>query len=254
MNTFFEPVPGGCCGASEEGHKKLMAAWEESWGKKGWETRVLTLDDARKHPDYEKMNESLARLDVSEYNRRCFFRWLAMAANGGGWMSDYDTFPLNFDAEVGAKLGQYGFFTSFEKHVPSLVSANKSEWERMVQTMITLLGNRNLEDGFISDMIMLKNIKDSMGKKAGRFGKALVMGDSFKVAYKLVDESKREVNCIRLRNMLAIHLSHASIDEAQQSGKFPIMGLETVREAMELRADAALIFLNDYDKQCGDTE
>jgi len=101
---------------------------------------------------------------------------------------------------------------------------------------------------------MLKNIKDSMGKKAGRFGKALVMGDSFKVAYKLVDESKREVNCIRLRNMLAIHLSHASIDEAQQSGKFPIMGLETVREAMELRADAALIFLNDYDKQCGDTE
>jgi len=94
MNTFFEPVPGGCCGASEEGHMKLMAAWETAWRAKGWETRVLTMDDSRKHPDFKKMDDILARLKVSQYNRRCFFRWLAMAANGGGWMSDYDTFPL----------------------------------------------------------------------------------------------------------------------------------------------------------------
>jgi hypothetical protein len=99
---------------------------------------------------------------------------------------------------------------------------------------------------------MLKNIKDSMGKKAGRFGKTLVLGDSFKVAYDRVEESKREVNCSILRNMLAIHLSHASVDDSLQSGKFPIVGLKTIREAMELRADAALMFLNDYEKQCGD--
>ena len=67
------------------------------------------------------------------------------------------TFGISFDAEVGARLGQYGIFTSFEKHVPSLISANKDEWERMVQTMITRLGKRNLKDGFISDMVRVVN-------------------------------------------------------------------------------------------------
>jgi len=36
MCTFFEPVPGGCCGASEQGHLNLVAAWKESWQKRGW--------------------------------------------------------------------------------------------------------------------------------------------------------------------------------------------------------------------------
>lgn len=32
-----------------------------------------------------------------------------------GWMSDYDTFPLRkIEAEVGARLGRNGKFTSFE--------------------------------------------------------------------------------------------------------------------------------------------
>jgi hypothetical protein len=63
------------------------------------------------------------------------------------------TFGISFDAEVGARLGQYGIFTSFEQHVPSLISANKDEWQRLVQTMITRLEKRNLKDGFISDMV-----------------------------------------------------------------------------------------------------
>lgn len=89
MNTFWEPVPGGCCGASEEGHNKLIAAWKSSWENRGWETRILTLDDAKRHPDFDKLEEILQQLDVNDYNRRCFYRWLAMSNVGGGWMSDY---------------------------------------------------------------------------------------------------------------------------------------------------------------------
>ena len=115
MNTFWEPVPGGCCGASEEGHNKLIAAWKSSWENRGWETRILTLDDAKKHPDFDKLEGILQQLEVNDYNRRCFYRWLAMVTVGGGWMSDYDTFPLRkIEAEVGARLGRNGKFTSFE--------------------------------------------------------------------------------------------------------------------------------------------
>ena len=155
MATFFEPVPGGCCGASEQGHLNLVSAWEKSWQKRGWATTVLNMEDAKKHPDFEKLNLILDNLGVNEYDKRCFYRWLAMSANGGGWMSDYDTFPLNFDAEVGAKLSEYGLFTSFDAHIPSLISAAKHEWERVLQLMIERLEARKKEDGFISDMVSI---------------------------------------------------------------------------------------------------
>ena len=109
--------------------------------------------DARKHPDFHKMNKILVGLGVSEYDKRCFHRWLAIAAAQGGWMSDYDTFPLNFDAEVGAKISQHGLFTSFDGHVPSLISAAKHEWERVAQLMLEFLQRKTKEDGLISDMV-----------------------------------------------------------------------------------------------------
>ncbi len=156
MHTFFEPVPGGCCGASEEGHQRLLQAWESSWKESGWETRILTMDDAKKHKDFDKLAEMMNRFHVDEYNRRCFYRWLAMAEIGG-WMSDYDTFPLNFSAEVGSKLAQYGQFTSLEGVVPSLIQANKQEWERIIQIMMELLELRKDDDeSFISDMVSRK--------------------------------------------------------------------------------------------------
>jgi hypothetical protein len=139
------------------------------------------------------------------------------------------------------------------------------------------LEKKKLEDGFFSDMVrifylllvwnrmiecrnsfthismqtMLLSIKNSLGKKAGRFGKTLVMGDnSLTLAYTSVKELKREVNCKNLENMIAIHLSHGSIDNALKQNKFPIIGLDTLRDAMELRGDAALIFSEDYENQC----
>ncbi len=160
MNTFFEPVPGGCCGASENGHFNLVATWEKAWQSKGWATKVLTLNDARKHPDFDKLKGVLDNLGVNEYNQRCFYRWLAMA-DIGGWMSDYDTVPLNFDAEIGAKISKYGIFTSFDSHVPSLISASKQEWERMLELMMTELQQLTKDDGFISDMVSWNGISNS---------------------------------------------------------------------------------------------
>ena len=98
---------------------------------------------------------------------------------------------------------------------------------------------------------MLLNIKHDLGKKAGRFGKTLVMGENaLSIAYTSVQESERKLNCKNLENMLAIHLSHSCIDNAIKDGKYPIVGVDNVRDAIEVRGDAALIFMDDYEKQC----
>ena len=152
MHTFFEPVPGGCCSVSEEGHLNLLQTWEEAWQSKGWETRILNMDDVKEHKDFEKLKGVLDSLGVDEYNQRCFFRWLAMAESGG-WMSDYDTFPMDFDAQIGARIGKYGVFTSFDSHIPSLISASKYEWDRVLQLIIKELEGMTKEDGFTSDMV-----------------------------------------------------------------------------------------------------
>lgn len=257
MHTFFEPVPGGCCGMSEEGHQRLIQAWESSWRASGWETQILTMDDAKKHKDFDKLSEILERFNVDEYNKRCFYRWLAMAEIGG-WMSDYDTFPLNFSAEVGAKLAQYGEFTSLEGPVPSLIQANKQEWERIIQTMMELLELRKDDDkGIISDMYMLEKIKTSLGTKAGRFArpKTLVVPGLPYVYDKIEDENDRKLYCNALKNKLAIHFSHKSTNEAFSKGRFPIKsGISDVRDAMERRSSAALVMLEDKKKQCPEEE
>ena len=128
MATFFETVEGGCCGMTQEGHENLLHAWEEAWQANGWKTKVLTEKDARKHPEFEAMRDKLLKVGVSEYNQRCFWRWLAMAVNedeNGGWMSDYDFFPLTLTGDLGLELAKRPGFKSWAAHVPTLyVSAS----------------------------------------------------------------------------------------------------------------------------------
>merc|ERR1712157_151800 len=49
---------------------------------------VLTLDDARGHPDYKKFIAAFEKAEhkLRDYDRMCFLRWLAMANRGGGWI------------------------------------------------------------------------------------------------------------------------------------------------------------------------
>ncbi len=257
MHTFFEPVPGGCCGASEEGHQKLLQAWESSWRESGWETRILTIDDAKKHKDFDRMSEIMERFKVGEYNRRCFYRWLAMAEIGG-FMADYDTFPLDLNAEVGSKfINGDGEFTSLSSVVPALIHANKEEWERIMHVMMELLESRqDDEEGIITDNVMLGKVKKHLGLfKAGRFappGSVVVPGLPY-VYEEIEDENDRKLKCDALKNKLAIHFSHKSTDEAFRYGTFPIKSdINSLEDAMERRSSAALIMLNDRKRQCPD--
>ena len=88
MHTFYEKV--------SVGKDDLLEVWKEELTNAGFEARVLTLKDAERHPYFKEMKSIVAPYFGNEYDAMCFYRWLAMAASGGGWMSDYDTFPTNF--------------------------------------------------------------------------------------------------------------------------------------------------------------
>lgn len=76
---------------------ELLQKWKRSWAKAGWDAEILTEEDARAHPQWPKLHLALRRLPSSNptgYDAACYFRWLAVAARGGGWLSDYDV--LNY--------------------------------------------------------------------------------------------------------------------------------------------------------------
>jgi len=56
-----------------------------------------------------------------------------MASVGGGWMSDWDNFPLNMKPSF--NLPNKGTFTSYSEHVPNLIVGSASEWIRIAKVM-----------------------------------------------------------------------------------------------------------------------
>jgi hypothetical protein len=97
INTYFTSIAG------MESHSEILKLWELSWRRRGWTTRILTVQDAQAHPRY---NEFVARVDTyptvnnREYERACYIRWLALVSVGGGWMSDTDTINFSFSPQI----------------------------------------------------------------------------------------------------------------------------------------------------------
>jgi len=182
--TFFElrkDKNGNPDNNGRMNHEDLIGAWKELWYEAGWSPQILTLDDARRHPDYEKYNNLLTKgtenVYEDSYDFMCFMRWLAMASHGqGGFMSDYDTFPLEITPSMGSSsMPNYGVFTSYQRHVPSLISGSATEWERMSHRVLDMAveqierqlreGGQNsngqqADEAFYSDMLALQDLHD----------------------------------------------------------------------------------------------
>lgn len=141
--TFFNPLleDAFVTEMSENGDHALVEFWKEAWADAGFEPRVLTLADAKKHKWFIPINYMMEHTLLDGYNKMCIHRWLAMAAVGGGWMSDYDTFPLrNFGPQTDP-LPNDGALTVHDRMVPDLVSGSADEYVRIAQGIIEdLLG------------------------------------------------------------------------------------------------------------------
>lgn len=251
MHTFYEPTPEWT-GMNLEGETKLLEVWKESWENKGWETKVLNRDDAKKHPDFETLEKKLKELSVGAYNRVCYYRWLAMASidEDSGWMSDYDLFPLNLTAERGRQIEKDDneSFKSFSLHVPCLMHASREYWNRVIHLMMEDLPNDN--DGFrlISDMLSLRDVNGSEGMK--------MSSEVLKhFPYKRNDEGEMQLECAE-DELLAVHLSPFECSEAYKQERYPLIDedIKDGGDAVLRRADAATKLIDDYNDHCLETQ
>jgi len=250
MYTFFEPVEGGCCGMSQQAHEDLVKAWEDAWQMRGWDTKVLNEADAKDHPDFEAFQQKLIDANVSEYDRRCFWRWLAMAnQENGGWMSDYDTFPLALTGEMGLELESTPGFKTWGGHVPALIWADKSSWDRIAKLMLQMI-SPDLDVQMISDMMVLlylrRNLSEeqmgvSLWKNSLYPGFPYIKGD---------EETGPKIVCKWASRYLAAHISHTSCHKAFKKNTYPKIEGLTVIDTAEKRAQAAQIMYRDYQDNC----
>lgn len=94
--TYYMQVPGLW---SDESQKALIELWKKSWTKHGWNPIVLTEADAQKHARYSDFKKVFWEFPTPyghDYEGSCFMRWVAMAAVGGGFLSDYDVINYGF--------------------------------------------------------------------------------------------------------------------------------------------------------------
>jgi len=213
--------------ADENGeHENLLRVWEELWTNAGWEPRVLTLDDAKKHPDYANYRDLLLKASYENiweesFDFLCFARWLAMAEHGsGGWMTDYDTIPIGITVVTGLELPNSGTFTSFEDHVPSLLSGNAEEWSRISHLIMEQAVKGKVSkikggptNGY-SDMIALFDIHNE-DKRSVLFDNSNRVLKFYPYKVNTNDE-KNVINCEMIMNnsFWVVHLSHALTEKA----------------------------------------
>jgi len=203
--TFFEPAYNQVDKLLED-----VEIWKNIWRKAGWNAIALTLEDAKRHNSFEKFRDAFdnAEYKTNEYNRMCFYRWLAVAASGGGWMSDYDTLPLySQPLKDGFYLPNDGRFTSYGGNVPCLVSGSKEEWERMVELIFYSYQLHTTK--FWSDMNSLVEIDRNVYKFS--FSKELTAIPVHNFYEKLGNPSPYNLksSCNLSKKLRAIHFSHS---------------------------------------------
>jgi hypothetical protein len=259
MSTFFEPVEGGCCGMSEEGHRNLVNSWVSSWQSLGWNTKIYTAEHAKRHPKFVEVEQKLRDVGMSEYDQRCFWRWLAAAADNdpmGVWQSDYDTFPLTLTAEKGLELMKQKGFKSYTKHGPSLLHGDQSHWNKIVDAMIEHI-RPDLDPRYqISDTVIIMYLLDHYN--LADLG-ITVWEDLVYPGFPYNPGFVPTIDCYTARQFLAAHLSHESSETDYMvkhtypkiSGpKEAIVTRENVQYSSENRADAGLIMMQDFKREC----
>jgi len=229
----------------------LLEAWKNSWSDAMWEPVVLTHLDAKRNPLYSSFIKAFDDIEASKalniYNRHCYIRWLAMGASGGGWMSDFDTFPLHSDMfYYGDRLPHDGRFTSYGGVVPHLLSGSADEWNRMTKLLLETYIENHHTHAIYSDMraLITLNIRLHpfifMSKTTGLMDlydeKPVIVNGIYALVHELSDDPYSiKTVCDKTEDKVAIHFSHKDCDVSRFCDK---------------KRDLAYEWVNDWLKQC----
>ena len=227
MYTFFEKINSNKrgTGMDDNADVELINAWRKRWNDAGWDAIVLSLDHAKRHPRYDEFKNKLKDIPMKGtggsglnriYNELCFYRWLAISAVGGGWMSDYDTFPIGYG--TGTNMPQHpdlpndGSFSIFSiakgskgAGIPCLMSGDDREWERMA-FLVAENGLKHQHVDNWTDMLSLQDLRHSSQYLYIWSDETLDGKDV------LVQRDFEKEDCKMFKGRRAVHLSHYAMD------------------------------------------
>lgn len=227
MHTFYNRIDPKkfhkYTGMTDEADAQLLLTWKEAWRSVGWEPRIVTLEDAQAHPLYEEFDQrlDLASVPFGQYDKLCFMRWLGMAAVGGGWMSDYDTFPLRGLKDT--SLPKNGKLTLYDTvaagGVPSVVSGSAEEYTRIAKQLLENTLEKGVKKEFWSDMLSLMDLHQQDPNVFDVEDQVLKGERAF--------EGKGHFDTFRDCNQMvggnwAVHFSHHAITEGVALGLLPV--------------------------------
>lgn len=270
--TFYNPLleDAFVTQMTESGDAALVKAWKASWWDAGFDPRVLTLDDARSHPLFIPIDYAMEHTWLDGYNKMCIWRWVAMSNVGGGWMSDYDVFPLRLFETTNAPLPNDGALTVHDRFIPDLVSGSSEEWIRVGQQIVNGLLEKDAEKKLEAqsyppkkkkrrqytlwtDMFALQQWqqKEQKGEAPAMFqSDSMVMLRAFDKDDEALGQSWSPEKCQERTpsNIKAVHFSHDAITTGMKKN------LLHKGQNMDHRAEIALEWIATWKSSCGNLE
>ena len=115
--TYYEDI-------NFKNQDEMVQLWKKSWEQQGFETIILTLDDAKKSSYYEEFVTNIKQIhidiaghEIAPYGLSCYVRWLAYSVQkyqDSFLVSDYDVINKNFKVtEVNEKANILSFMDGY---------------------------------------------------------------------------------------------------------------------------------------------
>ena len=215
-----------------------LDSWEILWREAGWEPKVLSIKDAKRHPDFAQYQHDLRDVPLGpkpDFDKMNFLRYLTMAAVGGGLMADVDVFPLwpldderdggrfqhamsdVLDTSLDDATADLPFNGKFSllcggpgSEVPCLMSGTASQWNHVAKVLLEN-GRRHIFSDHWSDMKALQEILHQEDVMPAHQVVAKTFDGTSVVQWLTPDDDDWTKKCASGQSMVSVHFSPHSI-------------------------------------------
>jgi hypothetical protein len=223
--TYFERIPleDRTTGMLDDDDDRLLAFWKDIWSQAGWKTVLLTLEDAKIHPQYDEWNAQLVHLNLDIFSCVLWHRWMAMATRGG-WYADYDVVPLlhvDYWSKSTTTLPNDGRMTVHDIMSPSLASGSAEQWALTLQVLLEdakhhTSPNEGQQTFWTDSLAMNSYIKNNnvVGKASPKAGDKAV-GMPYDVKDPVATNYSVQCSAVLKSNKWAVHFGPGNVQKAK---------------------------------------